>query len=57
MLPQDPVILFSLVNTKLRDQYSSLEELCNDLDADRDSLVAVLSAAGWTYDREHNQFR
>lgn len=57
MLPQDPVILFSLVNTKLRDQYSSLEELCDDLDADRDSLVAVLSAAGWTYDREHNQFR
>lgn len=57
MLPQDPVILFSLVNTKLRDQYASLEELCDDLDADQDSLVAALSAAGWTYDRERNQFR
>lgn len=57
MLPQDPFILFSLVNTKLRDQYSSLEELCDDLDADQESLVGTLAAAGWTYDRERNQFR
>ena len=28
MLPEDPVILLSVVNTRLRDQYASLEELC-----------------------------
>ena len=32
MLPQDPNILLSYINTKLRDQYPSLEALCEDLD-------------------------
>ena len=31
MIPQDPVILLSYVNTKLRDQYSSLEQMCHDM--------------------------
>ncbi len=31
MLPQDPVILLSYINTRLRDSYSSLEALCDDL--------------------------
>ena len=34
MLPKDPVILLSFVNTKLRDEYESLDELCAALDAD-----------------------
>ncbi len=32
-LPEDPVMLLSFVNTKLRDQYASLDALCDDLDA------------------------
>ena len=39
MLPQDPMILLSYVNTKLRDEYASLDELCAALDADREELV------------------
>ena len=32
MLPQDPYILLSVINTKLRDGYSSLSALCEGLD-------------------------
>ena len=37
-IPKDPVMLMSFLNTKLRDQYSSLEELCQDLEADQAEL-------------------
>ena len=56
MLPQDPYILFSYVNTKLRDQYGSLEELCDDLQTDAETLTQRLSAAGFQYDSARNQF-
>ena len=36
-MPQDPVMLLSLVNTKLRDDYSSLEALCDDMQIGRAS--------------------
>ena len=57
MLPQDPVILLSVVNTKLRDRYDSLEALCEDMDADQDQLVQTLGAIGYVYHEELNQFR
>lgn len=57
MLPQDPYILLSLVNTKLRDQYSSLDALCGDLGEDRAALVERLAAAGYAYDPAANQFK
>ena len=31
VLPEDPMILFSFINTKLRDNYASLDELCDDM--------------------------
>ena len=57
MLPKDPYILLSFVNTKLRDQYQSLEELCQDLQADAGALQETLAKAGYTYDSARNQFR
>ena len=57
MLPQDPYILLSYVNTKLRDEYSSLEALCDGLDADRVELTRRLSQAGYSYDMDTNQFK
>lgn len=57
MLPNDPMILLSVVNTKLRDDYDSLDALCNDLDADREELEKKLAAAGYRYSEEVNQFR
>ena len=56
MLPEDPFILLSFVNTKLRDHYSSLQALCDDLDADRQVLVETLERIGRRYDAEQNRF-
>lgn len=56
MLPQDPIILLSYVNTKLRDEYSSLDALCDDLDTDREELVRRLETVGYTYNEDKNRF-
>ena len=57
MLPEDPIILMSVINTKLRDFYSSLDELCEDLDVPKEEIVKTLASAGFTYDSGKNQFR
>ena len=44
MLPQDPVMLLSAVNMKLRDRYGSLEDLCEDLDVSSAEICEKLSA-------------
>ena len=56
MLPKDPVILLSFVNTKLRDEYPSLTELCASLDADQAAREETLAALNYCYDSEKNQF-
>lgn len=57
MLPQDPNILLSVVNTKLRDEYPSLEYLCVGMDADQAELTEKLEALGYAYDAQTNQFK
>lgn len=57
MLPQDPNILLSVVNTKLRDEYPSLDALCDGLDADQAELVGKLAGAGYAYVPDTNQFK
>lgn len=56
MIPKDPVMLLSYVNTQLRDHFSSLDELCASLDLEKEGLLAKLSSIGYTYDGERNQF-
>ncbi len=56
MLPGDPAMLLSVVNTKLRDFYDSLDTLCDDLDAERESIEKALAGIGYTYNSEKNQF-
>lgn len=56
MLPKDSVILLSFVNTKLRDEYSSLDDLCAALDADAADISGTLAALDYHYDAAHNQF-
>lgn len=56
MLPCDPAMLLSVVNTKLRDEYASLDELCAAEDADRAALEAKLAALGYAYSDEQNRF-
>lgn len=55
-LPKDPAMLLSFINMKLRDEYSSLDELCASLGVDRDILTAKLKEAGFEYSPEHNRF-
>lgn len=56
-IPNDPIILLSWVNMKLRDCYSSLENLCEDLEIDRDFLTEKLSSVGFEYNEALNQFK
>ncbi len=56
MLPGDPNILLSVVNTKLRDRYADLDALCDDLDEDREEIIRTLGEAGYVYSPEGNQF-
>ena len=56
MLPKDPFILLSYINTKLRDEYASLDELCDDLDVSEEELCDQLSGIGFHYDPEQNRF-
>lgn len=56
-LPTDPYIPLSYINTKLRDEYPSLEALCDNLDIDAEEISQRLSDAGFSYNPEINQFR
>ena len=56
-LPSDPFMLMSVLNTKLRDEYDSLDALCDDLQLDRAELTGRLHEAGFDYDPARNQFR
>ena len=56
ILPKDPLLLMSVVNTKLRDHYADLDTLCEYLNEDRATLEAKLSEIGYFYNRQRNQF-
>ena len=57
MLPNDPEILLSYINTQLRDYYDSFEELCKSLCVDSGEISTKLSGIGYEYHPETNQFR
>ncbi len=56
MLPKDPFILLSYLNTKLRDAYSSLDELCDALDVSAEELCGQMERIGFRYDPVQNRF-
>ena len=56
-LPQDPFMLLSVVNMKLRDEYPSLAALVEDLQIDETELRQKLADAGFEYMETQNQFR
>lgn len=57
MLPKDPAMLLSFINMKLRDQYDSLESLCDDLDVSEDEVIQTLQKIDYIYDEQLNQFK
>ncbi len=42
---------------KLRDMYSSLDDLCDDMDADKDEIINIMEEAGYHYDADQNAFK
>ena len=57
MNSSNPIILLSYINTKLRDDYKDLDELCEDLKIDKDELEKKLNGIGYFYNKELNQFK
>lgn len=55
-LPEDPVMLLSVINMKLRDQYANLERLCEDMQVPQEELCQKLEQIGYRYDADTNQF-
>ena len=55
-IPNDPIILMSYLNTQLRDNYPSLEELCKSMCLDEAEIRAKLETVGFVYQPERNQF-
>ena len=56
MIPKDPMILLSYVNTQLRDYYDSREALCTCRGLKKDELVAKMHSIDYEYDEATNQF-
>lgn len=54
--PNDPMMLFSAVNMLLRDEYGSLDELCQKEDVDKEELCKKLATVGFEYSVENNKF-
>lgn len=55
-LPKDPVMLLSYINTQLRDNYASLNELCASLDVSKEELTYKLKSIDYKYNEELNKF-
>ena len=57
MIPNDPVMLLSYINTQLRDNYKDLEDLCDRLDVSQSEIEEKLGNIGYHYNKDLNQFK
>ncbi|HIZ79871.1 MAG TPA: DUF4250 domain-containing protein [Candidatus Lachnoclostridium stercorigallinarum] len=55
-VPKDPAMLLSYVNTQLRDNYPSLEEMCQALGESREEIEKTLGTIDYEYSPEQNRF-
>lgn len=55
-IPTDATMLLSMINMKLRDEYGSLQSLCDDLELSQEELEEKLSTIGYRYDEVLNRF-
>lgn len=56
MIPKDPVMLLSYLNTQLRDFYPSLDDLCKSMSLDKEEIVQKMQSIQYTYEESRNQF-
>ncbi len=57
MLPKDPILLVSYVNTQLRDNYPTLEEFARAEDVEASDIINTLKKVNYVYKKELNQFK
>lgn len=55
-LPEDPMMLYSFINMKLRDFYPLLDALCEDMNVEKEVIVRTLKRVGFEYNPERNRF-
>lgn len=55
-LPEDPMMLYSFINIKLRDFYPSLDALCEDMNVEKSMIITKLKSIGFEYSSERNRF-
>lgn len=55
-IPQDPMMLYSFLNMKLRDEYASLDELCDSLDLQKEEVLDKMKLVGFEYNAHQNRF-
>lgn len=56
-LPKDPVMLLSVINTALRDEYPSLDALCEDKGFNKEEIINSLGKVNYSYNEDLNQFK
>ena len=54
--PKDPMLLLSVVNTKIRDYYHTLDALCEDMNVEKDEIICKLKGIDYEYDESKHQF-
>ena len=54
-LPKDPMLLLSVVNTKIRDYYHTLDALCEDMNVEKDEIICKLKGIDYEYDESKHQ--
>ena len=57
ILPSNPFALLSFINTRLRDEYESLDSMNNDLDLNKEDIINKLKMINYEYNEELNQFK
>lgn len=55
-IPKDPVMLVSFLNLKLRDCYASFDDLCEDLNINKEETARTVASIDYHYIPEQNQF-
>lgn len=55
-LPNDLMMLLSFLNTRMRDEHVTLDELCNQFQVNRKEIEEKLDKMGYTYNNELNKF-
>ena len=55
-LPEDPMMLYSFINMKVRDFYPSLDALCEEMNVEKEVIVRTLKRVGFEYNPERNRF-